>query len=58
MTTSTFASAPAFSYRPRLGRALMRALSAHAARWEEHFKTLEDTEPMHQIVPAVRPTIW
>ena len=58
MTTSALFSLPAFSHQPRFRRSLVRALSAYAARWEDHFETLEDTEPMNRIVPGVRPTIW
>ena len=59
MTTSASSfSLPTVSRTPKFRRALVRALSAYAARWEEHFETLEDTEPMNRIVPGVRPTIW
>ncbi|MGO4783156.1 hypothetical protein [Cryobacterium sp. W22_MBD10_FK3] len=58
MTTSAITTRLAFSPQPRFRRALVRALSAYAARWEEHFIIIEDTEPMNRIVPTVRPTIW
>ena len=60
MTTSASSSfsLPTFSRQPKFRLALVRAFSAYAARWEEHFETLEDTEPMNRIVPGVRPTIW
>jgi hypothetical protein len=59
MTTSALTSSRSSAPRTRrFRRAVVRALSQHAARWEAHFRTVEATEPMNPIVPAVRPTIW